>query len=119
MKKLGYNIAPMHCAAILASVLLAALGGCATDRSTLPPPLAVGALAGARAQVFRLAGAPEAAAAPASVCSTSAGYCPVPTDTPAGLRCTCEAPDGSYVYAGRTGEIPPMPTWADPGKKRP
>jgi len=34
------------------------------------------------------------------------------------LRCTCEAADGSYAYAGRTGEIPPMPAWADPAKQR-
>lgn len=119
MKKPRYNTAHMRCAGILASVLMVALGACATDRSTLPPPLAVGVLPGARAQVFRLAGAPEADAVQASVCSTSAGYCPVPADTSAGLRCTCEGPDGSYVYAGRTGEIPPMPKWADPAKNRP
>ena len=118
MKKPRYNNAHMRCAGILASVLIAALGACATDRSSMPPPLAVGALPGARTQVFRLAGAPETDAAQASVCSTTAGYCPVPADTSAGLRCTCEAPDGSYVYAGRTGEIPSMPKWADPAKKR-
>ena len=103
------------------SALICILSACAVDPSKLPPPRAVEALPGAQAQVFRLAGSStlEAATTTASVCSTEAGYCPVPAGTLAGLRCTCEAPDGSYTYAGRTGEIPPMPTWADPSKKRP
>lgn len=101
--------------------LVCILSACAVDPYTLPPPRAVEALSGAQSQVFRLAGnnAPEAAMPAASVCSTEAGHCPVPAGTPAGLRCLCEAPDGSYTYAGRTGDIPPMPAWADPAKKRP
>ena len=114
-----YNHARFLGAVILTCVVVAALNACAISRSALPPPLSVDALPGARAQVFRLAGAPETAPVPASVCTTSAGYCPVPAGTPAGLRCTCEAPDGSYTYAGRTGGIPAMPEWADPSLKRP
>lgn len=117
------NTSPDSCVALLRSGLLAgavvvALSACAIDPSTLPPPPEVDALVGARAQVFKLAGAVETTSPAASVCATSAGHCPVPADTPSGLRCICEAPDGSYVYAGRTGEIPPMPAWADPSKKR-
>lgn len=99
--------------------LVLTLVACAGQNpSTLPPPASTASLPGARANVFRLATAAEAASGPASVCATSAGHCPVPADTPAGLRCTCEAADGSYAYAGRTGEIPPMPAWADPAKQR-
>lgn len=109
-----------HFAWIGAGALVCILSGCAVDPSTLPPPLSIDALPGARAQVFQLAGSStsDAATTTASVCSTEAGYCPVPAGTPAGLRCTCDASDGSYTYAGRTGEIPPMPAWADPSKKR-
>lgn len=106
----------------LGLIAAGALSACAGrgDPYKLPPPASVGALVGAKVQVFRLAGAAsEAAASTASVCSTNGGYCSVPADTPAGLRCTCEAGDGSYLYAGRTGDIPPMPEWADPNKKRP
>lgn len=110
-----------HVAWFGASVLACILSACAVDPSTMTPPRAVEALPGAQAQVYRLAGSstPEVATTTASVCSTEAGYCPVPAGTLADLRCTCEAPDGSYIYAGRTGEIPPIPAWADPSKKRP
>jgi hypothetical protein len=95
----------------------ALLSGCASDdRYKLPPPPATTALPDAKATVFKLAAA--ASDAQASVCTTTAGHCPVPAGTPAGLRCTCEAKDGTYVYAGQTGEVPPMPGWADPGKQR-
>lgn len=101
----------------VAGILAIFASACASDRSFIPPPLAVAALPGARAQVFMLAQGADANASAASVCSTEAGYCPVPAGTPAGLRCTCEAADGSYVYAGRTGEKPAMPAWADPAMK--
>ena len=103
-----------------ASFLVCMLSACAAAPYTPPPPLAAESLAGALAQVFQLAGSSNSGAptTTASVCSTEAGYCPVPAGTLAGLRCTCDAPDASYTYAGRTGDIPPMPTWADPSKAR-
>lgn len=101
-------------AALCSSALLSA---CASDdRYKLPPPPANAVLQDARATVFKLAAA--ASDAQASVCTTTAGYCSVPVGTPAGLRCTCEAKDGSYVYAGQTGAVPPLPAWADPTKQR-
>lgn len=100
----------------LCCALLGACAGGGADPYKLPPPPANDALPGAQATVFRTAAA--ASDAQASVCATTAGYCTVPAGTPAGLRCTCEAKDGSYLYAGRTGDVPPMPTWADPAKKK-
>lgn len=104
--------------------VLALIAGCAGlaacagsgDPYKLPPPPANDALVGAKATVFRTAAA--ASQAMASVCATTAGYCAVPAGTPAGLRCTCEAANGSYLYAGQTGDVPPMPEWADPAKKK-
>jgi hypothetical protein len=95
------------------------LGACAgggADAYKLPPPAANSALPGAQATVFRTAA--SASDAMASVCTTTGGYCALPTGTPAGLRCTCEAKDGTYLYAGQTGEVPAMPEWADPAKKK-
>lgn len=100
----------------LCSALLGACASGSSDPYKLPPPPANDALQGAQATVFRTAAA--ASDATASVCTTTGGYCAVPAGTPAGLRCTCEAKDGSYLYAGQTGEVPPMPEWADPAKKR-
>ena len=103
-------------AVVLCCALLGACAGGGGDRYKLPPPPANDTLAGAQATVFRTAAA--ASGAQASVCATTGGYCTVPAGTPAGLRCTCEAKDGSYLYAGQTGDVPPMPEWADPAKKR-
>lgn len=101
--------------AMLCSALLGACAG-SGDPYKLPPPAANDALPAAQATVFRTAA--TASDAMASVCTTTAGYCPVPAGTPAGLRCTCEAKDGSFLYAGQTGDVPAMPAWADPAKKR-
>jgi hypothetical protein len=105
--------------ASLAASLATALAGCKTEPTRPPPPLESLPLPAARASVFRLAGDEHVGTVPASVCGTTAGYCPVPAGTPAGLRCVCELADGSAVYAGRTGEPRPVPAWADPHARRP
>jgi hypothetical protein len=99
-------------ARVLAAGLLLTLAACGSfdmAHQAQPPSHVATPLAGARAEVYRLADDPESGSGAAPVCATNEGYCTVPAGTAPGLHCVCEAQDGSWRYAGRTGAIPAAP----------
>jgi hypothetical protein len=101
-------------AAIAASgprlLLCLVLAGCALEmpHEAQPPRHDGNALRDAKAQVFLLADDPPEASRGAGVaaCLTPEGWCALAQPSTADLRCLCEAADGSWRYAGRTGAAP-------------